>query len=118
MFSTDLSYYESVGTREAVINFAIGTEYYFNENWAVRGGFWSDFANTPKLSGNKVNQPEHINLFGTSLSLTFFQRQASISLGCSYSFGDGEAQVVADNATIEDVENRATTLYISAGYSF
>lgn len=118
LFSTDLSYYESVGTREAVINFAIGTEYYFNENWAVRGGFWSDFANTPKLSGNKVNQPEHINLFGTSLSLTFFQRQASISLGCSYSFGDGEAQVVADNATIEDVENRATTLYISAGYSF
>jgi long-chain fatty acid transport protein len=118
LFSMDLSYYESVGIREAVINFAIGTEYYFNENWAVRGGFWSDFANTPTLSGNKVNQPEHINLYGTSLSLTFFQRQASISLGCSYSFGDGEAQVVADNAAIEDVENRATTLYISAGYSF
>ena len=118
LFSTDLSYYENIGNREAVINFAVGTEYYFNEKWAVRGGFWSDFANTPKLSSNKVNQPEHIDLFGTSLSLTFFQRQASVSLGCSYSFGDGEAQVIADYSTIQDVEIRATTLYISAGYSF
>jgi long-chain fatty acid transport protein len=118
LFSMDLSYYENIENRKAVINFAIGTEYYLNEKWAIRGGIWSDFANTPKLSSNKANQPEHINLFGTSLSLSFFQRQASVSLGCNYSFGDGEAQVIADNATIQDVEYQASTLYISAGYSF
>jgi long-chain fatty acid transport protein len=118
LFSTDLSYNEKIGNRESVINFAIGTEYYLNEKWAVRGGFWSDFANTPKLSSSKVNQPEHVNLYGTSLSLTYFQRQSSISLGCNYSFGDGEAQVVAGNRTIQDVESQAMSLYISAGYSF
>lgn len=118
LFTTDLSYYNSVGEREAVFNFAVGTEYYFSEKWALRGGLWSDFANTPKLSSGKANQSEHVDLFGTSLSLTYFQRQSSVSLGCNYSFGDGEAQVVAGNTAIQDVENRAMTLYISAGYSF
>lgn len=118
LFSTDLRYYQDVKDREAVLNFALGTEYYFNEKWAVRGGFWSDFANTPKLSSNKVNQPEHIDLFGASVSLTYFQRQSSISLGCNYGFGDGEAQVVAGNSAIQDVEIGKMNLYLSAGYSF
>lgn len=118
LFSGDLSYYESVDEREATINFAVGAEYYFTETWALRGGFWSDFANTPELSDNKVNQPEHVNLFGTSLSLTYFHRQSSISLGCNYSFGDGEAQVIREIDAIQDVETRAITLYLSAGYSF
>ena len=118
LFSTDLRYCQDVEDREAVFNFALGTEYYFNEKWAVRGGFWSDFANTPKLSSNKVNQPEHVDLFGTSVSLTYFQRQSSISLGCNYGFGDGEAQVVDGNSAIQDVEIGTMSLYLSAGYSF
>jgi long-chain fatty acid transport protein len=118
LFSGDLSYYESVDERETVVNFALGAEYYFTEKWALRGGFWSDFANTPELSDNKINQPEHVNLFGTSLNLTYFHRQSSISLGLNYSFGEGEAQVVSNSYAIQDVENRAMTLYISAGYSF
>lgn len=118
LFSGDLSYSESVDEREAVLNFALGCEYYFSEKWALRTGFWSDFTNAPELSENKVNQPEHVNLFGASLSMTYFNRQSSISLGCNYSFGDGEAQVVNNSYAIQDVENRAMTLYISAGYSF
>ncbi len=118
LFSADLSYYEGVKDKESVINFALGSEYYFSEKWALRAGVWSDFANTPELSDSKVNQPEHVNLFGTSLSLTYFQRQSSISLGANYGFGDGEAQVVSGNASIQDVESRSLTLYISAGYSF
>ncbi|MGD9212662.1 MAG: outer membrane protein transport protein [Desulfobacteraceae bacterium] len=118
LFSVDLSYLENIKSRKEVVNLAMGTEYYFNEKWAVRGGFWSDFANSPKLSSNKINQPEHVDTYGTSLSLTFFHRQSSVSLGCNYKFGDGKAQVVSNSTTIQDVESRTTTFYISAGYSF
>jgi long-chain fatty acid transport protein len=118
LFSTDLRYSQDVEGREAVFNFALGAEYYLNEKWAVRGGFWSDFANTPKLSSNETNQPEHVDLFGTSVSLTYFQRQSSISLGYNYGFGNGDAQVVDGNSTIQDVEIGTMSLYLSAGYSF
>lgn len=118
LFSMDLTYNESVGDRESIFNIALGTEYYFDEKWALRGGFWTDLANTPELSGNRVNQPEHINIYGVGLSMTYFHRQSSISLGCNYSFGDGEAQIVAGNPTIQDVESRSAMFYLSAGYSF
>lgn len=118
LFSADLSYFASIEEKDSVINFALGTEYYFNEQLAIRGGFWSDLANTPELSAGKVNQPEHVNIYGASLSLTLFQGQSSVSLGCNYKFGEGEAQVVSNSTSIQDVENRSTTFYLSAGYSF
>ena len=118
LFSADIRYYEDVRNRDALINVAVGTEYYLNEKLALRGGFWSDLANTPQLSRDKVNQAEHIDLYGGSISLTLFHRKSSVSLGCNYSFGNGDAQVVSNSTSIQDVEVRTTTIYISAGYSF
>ncbi len=122
LFSGDFTYYAKVSdeedTKEAIYNFALGTEYYFTDNFAIRAGFFSDNANTPKLSSNKVNQPEHIDIYGASLSLTAYQRTSSITLGVSYGLGRGEAQVVANSTDIQDAEINNLYVYISASTSY
>lgn len=124
LLSGDIRYYESVsdndsGTeKEAIFNYALGTEYYFSDQFAVRAGFFTDMANTPQLSTNKTNQQEHVDIYGGSLSFTTFQRTSSITLGFSYGLGRGEAQVVANSTAIQDVEIDNLYVYISASYSY
>ncbi len=124
LLSGDIRYYEDVsdndtGTeKEAIFNFALGTEYYFSDQFAVRAGFFTDMANTPQLSTNKTNQQEHVDIYGGSLSFTTFQRTSSITLGFSYGLGRGEAQVVANSTAIQDVEINNLYVYISASYSY
>lgn len=118
LLSGDLVYSESVSDKEAVLNFAIGCEYYLRESIALRAGLYSDYANTPELKSDRVNQKEHIDIYGTSLSLTRFQRQSSITVGVSYGFGEGKAQAVADQLAIQDVEVQNLNLYLAASYNY
>jgi long-chain fatty acid transport protein len=65
-----------------------------------------------------INQPEHIDLYGGSLSLTRFNRSSSTTLGVSYARGSGEAQVKANNPKIQDVVMNNLAVFLSASYSF
>jgi long-chain fatty acid transport protein len=107
-------------TMEPVINLALGAEYYLNERYALRGGLYTDFANTEKVvnDGLTANQPEHIDLYGTTLSLTRFTRSTSTTLGLGYSYGKGDAQVAANSTTIQQVEVYNLNVFLSAAYSF
>jgi len=118
LFSGDITHYDEVSDKEAIFNFSLGTEYYFTDSLAVRAGFFTDKANTPSVSSSKVNQPEHVDIYGASLSFTTFHKRSSITLGMSYGFGKGEAQVVADSTAIQDVEIRNFAAYLSASYSY
>ena len=118
LISADLSYAAEEKDKEAVLNAALGAEYYLKDDIALRAGFYSDLANTPVLSESKTNQPEHVDNYGISLSLTYFNRSSSISLGASYALGSGDAQVVADSPVIQDVEMRTFTIYLAASYAF
>ncbi|WP_455212100.1 OmpP1/FadL family transporter [Kaarinaea lacus] len=126
LLSTDLSYHESYGFRDSVLNFAIGTEYYLNPSWALRGGFYSNYANTPKLENQGLQagaqQLEHVDLYGISFSFTRFSSNSSLSLGLNYSAGSGTAQLFpADdngNALLQDTEMSSFTLFISATSSY
>ena len=118
LFSGDISYYDKVSdTQKRVVNIALGTEYYINEKLALRGGLYTNNANTPKLSSSIANQNEHIDLYGLSLSLTSFTRSSSVSLGLNYAFGTGDAQAIADDVTVNDIELRNLTVFISATYN-
>jgi hypothetical protein len=75
-------------------------------------------ANTPNLSESETNQPEHVDMYGLSLSMSYFKHNASISLGTSYALGHGEAQVVADSPVIQDVETHTFSVYLAASYAF
>jgi long-chain fatty acid transport protein len=118
LFSGDLVYSEAVSNKEAVLNFAVGCEYYLRDAYAMRVGFYSDYANTPTLKTGRINQPEHIDIYGASFSLTRFQRQSSITVGASYGFGEGKAQVIADQTVIHDVEVKNLSLYVAASYNY
>jgi long-chain fatty acid transport protein len=124
VFSTDLSYFTEVSDRQrATINVAVGAEVYLTERWALRGGLYSDRANTPEVRRSTaetifVNQNEHIDLYGATLSLTRFTRASSITLGGGYAYGKGDAQVVGGSPRIQKVEQENLTVFLSAAYHF
>ncbi|MFH2065061.1 MAG: outer membrane protein transport protein [Pseudomonadota bacterium] len=118
LFSGDLVYSEEIGSKGEVLNFAVGSEYFFTEQYAVRFGFYSDYANTPDLRSNYVNQTENIDIYSASLSFTMYHSSAGITLGCLYGFGKGDAQIIANNAAIQDVEISNLAVYLSASYNY
>ncbi len=117
LFSGDVSWYGKADEKESVWNFSFGTEYYFRDDMAVRAGFYTDFANTPALKSGAINQQEHIDIYGLSLSYTLFHRLSSITLGISYGFGKGEAQAINDTPVIHDADIQNLRVYLSASYS-
>lgn len=126
LLSGDLSYYSAydytlvntLNKRKAVINGALGAEYYVNKNWAVRGGLFTDFANTPKIVNDTSNQYEHIDLFGGSLTLSHFTKNTSISCGGSYKYGNGKAKVNGGANGIQDATASNWTIFVSSSYSY
>jgi long-chain fatty acid transport protein len=126
LLSADISYstayeYDFLGVtvkREAVINGALGAEYYVNKNWAVRGGLFTDFANTPKIVSDSSDQNEHIDLFGGSLTVSHFTKNTSLSCGGSYKLGSGKAKANGGENGIQDVTSNNWTLFISSSYSY
>ncbi len=152
LLSADISYYSEAGytikyrntvtggvstesvPQEETVNVAIGAEYYPTERIALRGGLFTNMANTPELSSGKTDQPEHIDMYGLSLSISRFTRASSLTLGGSYSFsgydcrwersgpscdlGTGEAQVFSGSESIQDVEMQNFTAFISAAFSY
>ncbi len=126
LLSGDVSYYSSfeyylantLNKRDSVINGALGAEYYFNKNWAVRGGLFTDFANTPKIINDTTDQQEHIDMFGGSLTASHFTKNTSITLGGSYKYGTGKAKVLGGANGIQDVTADNWTMFVSSSYSY
>lgn len=103
--------------RVATWNVALGTEYYLSEKWALRGGLFTDRANTPKIKSGDVNAFDHVDLFGGSLSVSYFTRQSSITFGGTYRYGAGNAQILG-GTQIQDVKMQAMTYTLSASYFY
>ncbi len=122
LYSLDISHFEETSSdafsAEEVVNLALGLEYYFSAQWAMRAGLFSDNANTPEVSSGEFNQLDHVDLVGLSLSLTRFSKASSITLGFAVSRGDGEAQVITGSSQIQDLEHHIETLYLSTTYNF
>ncbi|RJQ72251.1 MAG: hypothetical protein C4519_18905 [Desulfobacteraceae bacterium] len=118
LFSADVIYTAAIDEKSAVWNAALGVEYYFRDNLALRAGLYSDMANTDELTRGAVNQVEHVDIYGASLSLSMFHGPSSITLGASYGYGGGEAQIIDGDISIQDVEIRNISVFLAASYSF
>ncbi len=123
LMSIDATYYFNVhdpnfGDKKAVLNLALGTEYYFNKDWAIRGGVFTNRANTPDLDPAQLNQREHMDLCGASLSFSRFTRNTSVSLGGIVNYGTGKAQIERNNPAIQDASTFGWTLFLSSSYSY
>ncbi len=123
LLSGDLSYSSKVtdadfGDRVAVLNGAIGAEYYYSKTFAIRGGLYTDRANTPKIEAGRFGQAENIDLMGLTGSVSWFTKNTSVTLGGSYAKGDGNAQVLSGSSAVQDVTSEGYTVYISSSYSY
>lgn len=124
LVSGDFSYYFDAGSglteKVETWNGAAGVEYYLDTDWALRGGLFTNHANTPSLKNGitSYNQPEHIDLYGGSVSISHFNNSSSITLGASLSMGEGKAQLISNTATLQDTEMLISTIFMSASYSY
>jgi long-chain fatty acid transport protein len=118
LLTFDGMYYNKVTDRVSVLNAAVGAEYYLDKNWAVRGGLFSDMANTPDLAAGKTNQLEKIDNYGISASISNFTRNTSITLGTSITSGSGKAQIIRDNTATQNAGTFGWNLYLSSSYSY
>ena len=101
-----------------ILNIALGTEYYITKNWATRAGFYTDFANTPKLVEGGINQAEHIDIYGVTASISHFTRNTSVTLGGGLTYGTGQSQIVGGSPLIQDAEIRGWNISLSSTYSY
>lgn len=102
LVSGDLTYYSKTkkkyseyspntfATKE-FFNTALGLEYSYNDNWIIRSGVFTNFANTEMDDISSGEHRESIDMYGGSLSVTLKKDKYVISLGGSYSTGDGRA---------------------------
>jgi long-chain fatty acid transport protein len=122
LLSADLSYYTKVenpnGDRVNVVNLALGTEYFLDKNWAVRGGLFTNMANSPELDPTRFNQDEKVDLYGMSLSISNFTRNTSVSFGGSITSGSGKAQIQRDVSNIQNVDVQGWLIFLSSSYSY
>jgi len=122
LVSADIIHHTGTGSgidkRDAVTNLALGTEYYVSPKWALRGGLFTDFANTPDLKTGSANQLEHVDLWGITGSVTRFSRNASLTVGFNYSTGEGKAQILRNNTAQQDVEIANLGVYFAASSAF
>jgi long-chain fatty acid transport protein len=131
LLTTDLNYYSAKSTEkivtfkghedsgiEDVLNIAVGTEYYLTRNWAMRAGLYTDYANTPEVQSGGVNQNEHIDLYGGTLSMSHFTRNTSVTLGGGLTYGSGKAQIIGNRTDIQTADSQGWMLFLSSSYSY
>ena len=117
----DLSYYDpatngkiSYFKRQAVLNYAIGTEYYVTPSIAVRAGGFTNRDSRPDLTKGKTGQTAHIDFVGGSLFLAYIQPNSQISVGAVMQQGSGKSQKLAGKTGLEDVKGSLTTFGFAA----
>jgi long-chain fatty acid transport protein len=114
---TDYALFGSKRSFEAVINGALGSEYRMTRELALRAGLYSNRSNTPEIKGVERENSEKVDVYGGSLALCYVAGKTSVSVGGSYSFGDGKANITTEPLII-DMAYRNWTLFISSTYFF
>ena len=119
LVSGDVTYHPAVsdpyGDKVATVNVALGTEYYLTKKWAVRAGLFTNMANTPNIKAGVTSVEEQINLYGTSLSITNFSGDASVTLGGSVNYGKGQSQIIAGNS-VQNASTFGWLFFLSSSY--
>ncbi|MFH1729601.1 MAG: outer membrane protein transport protein [Pseudomonadota bacterium] len=105
-----------------IVNFALGGEYYFKEEFPVRLGAYTN------LSANSVERVEEdlnydkIDYFGGTLGVGYESKNSSLNLGLSYALGSGKSSrsfgETVDNMTVKDFSGSQLGILIGGSYYF
>lgn len=125
LVSADLIYHSSVTQssdaffdKTDTLDGALGAEWYWSPQWALRSGVYTSYASTPELNPDSVNQAPHIDRYGATLSVARFTQTSSLSLGLLGRYGVGESQLVADSTEIQQTTDLDITLFFSTSYRY
>lgn len=121
LFSADLKYYSddpsfTLFKTVPVINLALGSEWFVNEQLILRGGLYTNNSNTPELVTTKVNQPPHVNYLGLTAGVTFANPGSSFTICTQLSQGSGKGQILNGQTTQQEIDAIYGALYITASY--
>lgn len=116
MYTADFSFANQNDIYEATWNLAGGMEYFLNPTWALRGGLYTNNANTK--SDVSTYKKDHVNLYGGSFSLSRYTKASNITVGMNYSHGSGEADLFNASARTQNVTVNSLNMFISTSASF
>lgn len=116
LLSADFSFASETDSYEQLVNVAFGSEYYLNSTWAVRGGVYSNLANT----GTDVaaTNRDHVDLYGGSFAVSRYSKKSNITVGVNYFTGSGKADLFDASNHLQDVTVNGFNMYISTSASF
>lgn len=100
----------------SVLNWSLGTEYYLTDGLAARAGLFSNNAFTRPLDPALLNQPSHVDMLGTVLSLTLFRAATSLTAGVAYSWGTGQGQGITNSPNVQTMSQTSLTVHLSGSY--
>lgn len=116
LYSFDFSYATETDVYEATWNASAGAEYFLSPAWAVRGGVFTNNANT---SSNVAQEGrDHVNLLGGAFSVSRYTPTSNITVGFNYSYGEGEANLNPATTFTQDIKVQSLSAYVSASASF
>jgi hypothetical protein len=116
MVTGDFSFYGATNEREATWNTALGAEYFLDSVWGLRGGFYTNNANTKAIS-TTASLREHVDLFGLAFSVSRHAKDSSMTAGVNYSLGEGQAVTSPGSNRIQDLSINAFSVFISTSTS-
>ncbi|WP_044407943.1 OmpP1/FadL family transporter [Thiomicrospira microaerophila] len=116
LLTGDFSYATSTDRYAATWNLAGGAEYFLNPTWAVRGGLYTNNANTE--SNVSVHGDPHINEIGSSFSVTRYTKTSNITVGLGYLGGTGTANLFGSSSHTQEIKTFGMNLYVSTSGSF
>lgn len=93
-----------------------GVEYFLNPTWALRGGVYTNNANTN--SDVATYKQDHVNLIGGAFSLSRYTKGSNITVGINYSQGSGQADLFNSSTRVQNVSVNSMNLFISTAASF
>jgi len=104
--------------REQTLDGALGLEWYWSPQWALRGGVYSAFASTPEVIKGQTNQEGHVDIYGLTTSVTRFNKGSAISLGLMGNYGSGSSQIVLDSTAIQETTILGMTAFFTTSYRY
>ncbi len=129
LLSADVNYHGAVSNAEdmdtlgkayekqAVIDYAVGGEYYITPSVPIRLGWFTNYDARPKLVAGQQGQRDHIDYNGESIFLAWVQPNSQIGAGFIFQQGWGEAQKIGSSAVIQKVSASSYTFAFSATHS-
>lgn len=121
MITSDLNYYSADSDFKEfktvdTINLSVGTEYFLSEKKALRLGFYTNNANTSKLSSTSTDQAPNVDMYGLTASMSLFSSGSALSFGTLYSRGAGKGQAIGGVTAQQDISRDSVTVYFTGSY--